>query len=299
MATLRIEPYKLTSRGAKALSRKTGILRVTPDQVRRHGSFTTLLNWGNSERRFDCDYINIPEAVAVASDKLRSCRELREGGIATAAYTTRPERACEWLASDIPVLARQYLRASGGRGITYLEPGEYAHSSADPRESPTSVEVSDSDGRNSGAAVAGGLTRGRRIVEAPLYTKYMKKADEYRIHVFDGVVIDIQQKRKRQETPNEEINYQIRNHTNGWVYCRDNVDCPSPAIDNAVRAVDVLGLDFGAVDVGYNNHEESACVYEVNTAPGLEGTTLEKYYEAIINRFPEVRYGAFQRRRAT
>jgi glutathione synthase/RimK-type ligase-like ATP-grasp enzyme len=44
-------------------------------------------------------------------------------------------------------------------------------------------------------------------------------------------------------------------------------------------AVQALGLDFGAADVGFNNNKAS--VYEVNTACGLMGKTLEAYAEAI------------------
>jgi D-alanine-D-alanine ligase-like ATP-grasp enzyme len=40
-------------------------------------------------------------------------------------------------------------------------------------------------------------------------------------------------------------------------------------------------LDFGAVDVIYNRAQDKAYVLEVNTAPGLEGSTLDNYVEAI------------------
>ena len=40
-----------------------------------------------------------------------------------------------------------------------------------------------------------------------------------------------------------------------------------------------LGLDFGAVDVIWNEHESKAYVLEINTAPGLEGSTVEDYKE--------------------
>jgi hypothetical protein len=79
---LRIEPYKPGSKGARALSKRTGILRATPKQVRRHGTFNTLLNWGSSERRFpNGEYINDPEAVAIASDKLLTARKLGAGHV--------------------------------------------------------------------------------------------------------------------------------------------------------------------------------------------------------------------------
>ncbi|MNY81884.1 hypothetical protein D3C86_2236870 [compost metagenome] len=46
-------------------------------------------------------------------------------------------------------------------------------------------------------------------------------------------------------------------------------------------AVNALGLDFGAADVIWNDHRKQAFVLEVNTAPGLTGTTLEKYAKAL------------------
>jgi hypothetical protein len=58
-----------------------------------------------------------------------------------------------------------------------------------------------------------------------------------------------------------------------------------------------LHLDFGAVDVGWNEHHGEATIYEVNTAPGLEGTTLEKYYEGMAQILPQIRTGAYKRRR--
>ena len=55
---------------------------------------------------------------------------------------------------------------------------------------------------------------------------------------------------------------------------------PDPVRDTiAVNAVKALGLDFGAVDIIYNEKENQYYVLEVNTAPGLEGTTLIKYAE--------------------
>ncbi|MCS5737426.1 hypothetical protein, partial [Herbiconiux daphne] len=44
-------------------------------------------------------------------------------------------------------------------------------------------------------------------------------------------------------------------------------------------AMAAVGLDYGAVDIITNREE--AWVLEVNTAPGMEGVTLEKYTAAI------------------
>jgi hypothetical protein len=101
-------------------------------------------------------------------------------------------------------------------------------------------------------------------------------------------VIDIQQKRKRRETENENVDYQVRNHDNGWVYCREDVNLPDVAIQLAKDALLSLGLTFGAVDLIYNAKRDAYYALEVNTAPGLEGTTLENYtsyFQGVLNAF--------------
>jgi glutathione synthase/RimK-type ligase-like ATP-grasp enzyme len=124
------------------------------------------------------------------------------------------------------------------------------------------------------------------IVDAPLYTKAAKHKDEYRVHVFKGEVIDVQKKKRKLnwEGPTDSG---IRNLANGWVYARSDVSVPTKVIDAAVDAVNTLGLDFGAVDIGYNQHLDKAILFEINTAPGLFGTTLEKYKEVFTKYMEE------------
>jgi len=112
---------------------------------------------------------------------------------------------------------------------------------------------------------------------APLYTKYHKKTTEFRIHVFKGKVIDVSEKRKRSGM--EITNSLVRTLNNGWVYCRNNVTVGDSAKVLATSAVHSLGLDFGAVDIIFS--KEKYLVLEVNTAPGIENSTLQKYAEAI------------------
>lgn len=259
---IRIEPYKTWSGGARALGERAGILRATPRQVRKHGDFDVVINWGRSERRFNGEYLNSPDAVARASNKLTACQAFAESEVPQPPYTVDRDVAQQWLADGDTVVARTLLRANSGRGIVVVPP--------------------DTD---------------QELPRAPLYTKYLKKADEYRVHVFDGAVIDVQQKRKRQEVDNDDVDYQIRNACNGWVFCRGGVDAPVPVRDAAVAAVAALGLDFGAADVGFNTHYQTAAVYEVNTAPGLEGSTLDSYYTALRARYAVLDRGAYARRR--
>jgi glutathione synthase/RimK-type ligase-like ATP-grasp enzyme len=116
------------------------------------------------------------------------------------------------------------------------------------------------------------------IVDAPLYTKHVRHKHEFRVHVFKGSVIDFTQKKKRADV---EVDNFVRNSAGNWVFCRDGVVLPDDVALQAVNAVSALGLDFGAVDVAYRERENKAFVLEVNTAAGLEGTTLERYTQAF------------------
>lgn len=139
-------------------------------------------------------------------------------------------------------------------------------------------------------------TGGRGIVEfdwpseqpipnAPLYTKYIPKKAEYRVHVFNGQVIDVQQKKKKREFAAENRDTRIRNLANGYVYTRDGIVPPTGLNDVAISAVNCLGYHYGAVDIIYNEKRNQCYVLEVNSRPGLMGTTLERYSEALINFF--------------
>lgn len=259
---VRFEPYKLKSKGCKNIASHLGVLRTTQHQVRKHGDFDLIINWGNSERRFNGRYINQPEAVALACDKRASLECLEKAGVPVPMWTTSRDCAQEWWDGGMLVVARTLLRAHSGRGIV----------------------LASSD-------------NGTPLPNAPLYTVYNKKADEYRVHVVAGQVIDVQQKRKRREVDNDDVNYQIRNARNGWVFCRGEVDCPDSVVRAGIDAVTAMGLDFGAVDIGYNARKEEPCVYEVNTAPGVEGSTLDRYKSALLQLVPALRTGRFKQRR--
>ena len=126
-------------------------------------------------------------------------------------------------------------------------------------------------------------TSATEVVPCQLYTKYKKKKKEFRVHVFRGAVVDVAEKRRRNKAARpEHFDGYIRNHGNGWVFCRDDITRPADLDQLAVAAVRALGLDFGAVDIIWNERDNKSYVLEVNTAPGLEGTTLEKYKNAIL-----------------
>lgn len=119
------------------------------------------------------------------------------------------------------------------------------------------------------------------LVDAPLYTAYIRKKAEYRIHVrrWDDEVL-IQQKRKRNGTNPEDYSPLIRSYHHGWVYCSDHVDHPGDdAVDMARRALIECGLDFGAVDLVISKGESSRpYVLEINSAPALSAPTTRDFY---------------------
>lgn len=155
-------------------------------------------------------------------------------------WTEDPEVADNW---EKTYLARYILNGHSGAGIRIIEPGEIHP-------------------------------------PAPLYVMYKKKKHEYRVHVFNGEVIDITQKKKRKGA--EFLDTKIRNHKNGWVYAREDITEPEDLRQQAARAMYAVGLKFGAVDLIWNELENKSYVLEINTAPGLTGATLEKYAQAIV-----------------
>jgi hypothetical protein len=120
------------------------------------------------------------------------------------------------------------------------------------------------------------------LIDAPLYTKYIKKVSEFRVHVFRGEVIFVQQKKR--DLSVDDVNYKIRNHQFGWVFCSKDLEIPSVELlyGAALAAVAATGYYYGAVDVIYNQAKDSYYVLEVNSRPGIEGETAKRYAEKFL-----------------
>lgn len=208
-----------------------------------------LLNYGSTVElpQFTGKYLNHPQSVRNSSDKISTFKLLTEAGIPTVPWTTNKDEALNWIKTDkTMVVARTLTRASSGRGAHFIDKPD-------------------------------------QFVDAPLYTKYVKKAAEYRVNVAFGKVINIRQKRRRKDFDGE-VNNLCRTHDNGWVYCSEGVDKDNEQLRHlALNSIHCLGLDFGAVDIIYNQHYNQYYVLEVNSAPGMEGETLNNFIEALKN----------------
>jgi glutathione synthase/RimK-type ligase-like ATP-grasp enzyme len=243
MKRVKIFSYNPYSEGAKNLANALGIKRIKHNNSkyvpnREH----LLINWGSTSLPIKLRVprvLNLPALVRRVSNKLIFFETFgNEEEVNLPPHTTDQQIATEWSRDGYAIVCRTVLNGHGGAGIVL------ANTEQD-------------------------------LVDAPLYTQYVKKKDEYRVHVFRGNAIDVQ--RKARVRGREHVNWQIRNHENGFIYQRHDIDPPDSVIEQALTIMRYTGLDFGAVDVVWNNKEEDAYILEVNTAPGLTGTTLDIY----------------------
>lgn len=119
---------------------------------------------------------------------------------------------------------------------------------------------------------------------APLYTTFLRKKYEYRAIVVGNQVVDIKQKLRRQDFDGERSAH-VWNHSNGFVYARNDITIPDTLNQLAIDAIKAIGLTYGAVDI--INHRGILYVLEVNTAFGLEGTTTQLVGDAIHSHIEE------------
>lgn len=256
MTRFRVLPYKQGSRSAKALADALGgkVLKLKESRYKyRDGD--VVINWGNTtfdnhnpdwpDGDGECFLpyaFNHQEDIARAANKLTFFQTIWDKDIIPPYWTNKEDIPDEVFNGDGTVVCRTILSGHSGAGIVLAD------------------------------ARAG-------LVDAPLYVKYIKKQDEYRIHLGktdEGVgVISAQRKAKRNGVDN--VNWQIRNHQNGFVYVRNDVNPPEDVQRVAIEAFRPTMLDFGAVDVIWNEHRKKAYVLEINTAPGLEGQTVTDY----------------------
>lgn len=247
--TTYIWPYHRLSRSAKALAEAMKVKRY--DTRKYEGEeLETVINWGSQSSIIKAKtLLNKPSCVKVCSDKVKFFSAVKDK-VRIPAYTESLEEALEFIKKGETVLGRK-RRGYGGTDIVFYE------------DDPDVFAMSD------------------------FFSVYKKKKDEYRVHVIGDKIILVQKKSLRltddegNPVNKDDIDFRIRNHANGFIFKRNDIDPPKDVLDQAFAAVKAVGLDFGAVDVIYNNYERQAYVLEVNTAPGLEGTTVFDYAKAM------------------
>ena len=251
-----IYPYKNGSKSVRALSES-----LNAKVIKREGSAfrdrrlkKTVINWGcssiDNNNVLSChQLLNYPSNVATwASNKLDAFVNI-DGAIESdvvVPWTVDPGEVEDWLNDGHTVFARTLLTAHSGRGIVVLNPGD-------------------------------------EIVDAPLYTRYVKKSSEFRFHIFHKEIIHTQKKVRKKD--HENPNFLIRNLDNGFIYQSEGEINVPEAVTKMMteEIIPNIPLDFYAADVIFNNHSNRGYLLELNSAPGItNGSTLRAYTEAFL-----------------
>lgn len=231
------------SAGAAELRRSlSSCHRIKQERVSRLlNRYDHVICWGATEGiPYSSKVLN--HDVSTAVDKLKFFRTVQPQYLPP--WTEDKETAQDWLDQDEHkiVVCRTKLRAHSGDGIVIAR-------------------------------------RSDEVVDAPLYTAYIRKKAEYRIHVARWHTdFLVQQKRKRAGISPEDYSPLIRSFHHGWVFCTDNVDpLPDGATLAARTAVAQCGLDFGAVDIVVGK-DDNVYVLEVNSAPAISSPSTREFY---------------------
>lgn len=202
-----------------------------------------LLRWGSrSSVRYTPreTTINTQSSLRSNADKLEAMRAIDSAGIPTPEYVTDRDEISETF--GYPALGRSESHARG-EDINLIMQWRDAY-----------------------------LTEGNDY-----FVEYIPTELEYRMHVVNGEVIKVHEKRLRSEADNHPF---IRNSETGWVFMEPRDETPPDSI--AIDAVGCLGMDFGAVDV-IRGEDGEHYVLEVNSAPSLDEANLQRYGDAFAD----------------
>ena len=236
-------------KGHKSLiAKREGVYSPKAGDIVIDWGYSRPANWDAKAREKAALFLNRPEYILNAANKLFAYELLRECGVRTLSFAGSKPVVEKWLANGHKVIGRKTLTGKKAEGAILIK-GEDT------------------------------------IPECLLYTKFVPSTNEFRVYVLADGVFDAIEKRHANGTNDSGA---IKSEDNGWVFCRQNVNLPPQCVGLAVLAVESLGLDFGGVDVLWDANKGRATVLEVNTAPGIFGSGVGKFTEAFIQLSEEV-----------
>jgi len=253
-----IYPYKKASESSKRLVRNLEsildqeVLSVLGDGNYVYKAGDLVVGWGSGHKpnfRAPADrYLNNYEAVCNSIDKRVSFKNFVDNKVTIPAYTLSTAEANKWLEQGKVVLSRTEVEGMKGQGIIINHP-----------------DITD------------------EVVAAPLYTEFVRRKREIRIHVFNGKVIFGQEKHLKKDTTS--IKKMILKDNAEWEFewldADGRTDLGNKALNNAVNAIQANGLTFGAVDMLIDDMRRSY-VLETNTCPELGKDGAALYAKNII-----------------
>lgn len=219
-----------------------------PDRIPRGSRI--LVRYGNariSDRIARDTDINSPESIIRMSNKHRLSDYLVNTDITVPKYFSYigDKRIPDGI--TLPFLFRERLRR-GGRDIIFCENKENL-----PRQ----------DG---------------------FLVPYFETSREYRVHVLFGEVQKVFRKMPPLGFLPEQNALAIRSSYFGWYYSHSNLDqvlCAESLVSTCKEVAKVLGSAFCGIDIAWSRIIKKWIVWEVNSAPSLNGSTLNLYVNLI------------------
>lgn len=218
-----------------------------------------IINWGNHIFNNDSLFkLNSSKAIALASNKRLSRRILQEAGVAVphTYFEIDWYEAPQW---KYPIIARPAFHHAGKHFFVLNFFGDL-------------IKIAHENTLND---------FGNWYL-----SEVFPKTHEYRVHVAHGKILMISDKPLLEG----EIRGNQAVTEESWRALKWSEFNPK-ICQESIKAVEELGLDYGAVDIMYNAHDDSVAICEVNTSPSIatdySSGKYAKYFDwCIRHSFP-------------
>lgn len=255
------------------LRRYTGNLPLLEfKSIIRLGS-TTELKASFLEDRIE---LNSVESIKNSSDKLKMKNCFTENNVITADWWSYDNQGNIFIPNGIgdqgrcindlpfPIISKS-LKGSRGRGNIKHDTVEQLKEWLDNKSNPNNY----------------------------IFEKYYSYNREYRLHISKNGCFYSCRKVLKNDAPQEVRWYRNNDYCNWLMESNDSFDKPvnwDKIVAESVKALEAVGLDFGAVDLriqsaknkdGEVRKDPKFIIVEINSAPSFGEVTAEKYYEEL------------------
>lgn len=201
------------------------------------------IRYGNSSNPLSIDTpYNSPDSIRTCSNSIKFSNFCREYGFNSPIYTRLEDMDRSEI--EYPFLVRRKYHKSGA-DIVFIQDEGGLHQFIDERGSDGFYHV-----------------------------PFIKTSYEIRVHVINNRVVRLFRKQK-----DGEDNY-IRSTKFGWSYSLRTTKY-TKAKELAVNLATALDIYFVAFDMAWNKYKREYVVWEANSAPGLNNTTLDVYADLL------------------
>ena len=219
MYKMYIYSWNNASKGALALSSALEIKRIKSENSSFEGAVNRMvINWGATSLPVQVHISRvINRNVSKVVNKLDFFKMV-ENNTRIPKFTTKKSEVLIWLGEGGLVVGRKRFTGRGGLDIIF---------SSDYTSIVDFLRV-----------------------PVAFYSLYVKKRDEFRVHVFNGEVIDVQKKVLRQEDAEgapidpRTIDFRVRTHTNGFIFQRQDIDPNPDVLIQALAAMNAFWVNL-------------------------------------------------------